>query len=66
MVVDANIERRDSIIYKNREIEVTIPLKLEFGWSEKKQVCIFIKMEKHIQYKPLKVKCKFVFLIKNL
>lgn len=41
VVVDTKIERRDSIIYKDREIEVPIPVERELGWWEKTSIRFF-------------------------
>lgn len=41
VVVDKKIERRDSIIYKDREIEVPIPVERELGWWEKTSIRFF-------------------------
>ena len=41
VVVDTKIERRDSIIYKDREIEVPIPVEREIGWWEKTSIRFF-------------------------
>lgn len=41
IVVDTKIERRDSVIYKDREIEVPIPVERELGWWEKTSIRFF-------------------------
>ena len=41
VVVDTKIERRDSIIYKDREIEIPIPVERELGWWEKTSIRFF-------------------------
>ena len=41
VVIDTKIERRDSIIYKDREIEVPIPVERELGWWEKTSIRLF-------------------------
>lgn len=41
VIVDTKIERRDSIIYKDREIEVPIPVERELGWWEKTSIRFF-------------------------
>lgn len=41
VVVETKIERRDSIIYKNREIEIPIPIERELGWWEKTSIRFF-------------------------
>lgn len=41
VVIDTKIERRDSIIYKDREIEVPIPVERELGWWEKTSIRFF-------------------------
>ena len=41
VVVDKKVERRDSIIFKNREVEVPIPIERELGWWEKTSIRFF-------------------------
>ena len=41
VVVETKIERRDSIIYKNREIEIPIPIERELGWWEHTAIRFF-------------------------
>lgn len=41
VVVDTKIERRDSIIYKDREIEIPTPVERELGWWEKTSIRFF-------------------------
>lgn len=41
VVVETKIERRDSVIYKNREIEIPIPIERELGWWEKTSIRFF-------------------------
>ena len=41
VVVDTKIERRASIIYKDREIEIPIPVERELGWWEKTSIRFF-------------------------
>ena len=41
VVIDTKIERRDSIIYKDIEIEVPIPVERELGWWEKTSIRFF-------------------------
>lgn len=41
IVVFTQNERRDSIIYKNREIDVPVPIERELGWWEKTSIRFF-------------------------
>lgn len=41
VVVDTKIERRDSIIYKDREVEVPVLIERELGWWEKTSIRFF-------------------------